>query len=78
MSQFEQIVASLAQTRSRLESKYASEQAKRDSISRSYQDLIERQRLYQRLIEKFRKECTRQEILAANLISAKDAGVASL
>lgn len=70
LSQFEQIVGSLMQTRSRLESRIASEQVKRDSVSRSYQDLIERQRLYQRVIEKFKKECTRHEILSSNLTAS--------
>ena len=67
MTQFEQIVSSLTQTRSRLESKLTAEQVKRDAISRSYQELIERQRLYQRVIEKFKKECSRHEILTMNV-----------
>jgi exonuclease VII small subunit len=66
LSQFEQIISSLQSTRSRLESRIAADQGKRDSISQSYQELIERQHLYHRVIEKFRKECTRHEILTNN------------
>ena len=67
VTQFDQIVASLGQTRARLEAKQATEQRKRDAVSRSYQELIERQRLYQRVIEKFRKECSRHEVLTDSM-----------
>lgn len=64
MSQFDQIVGNLTQTRSRLQSRLRSEEEKRDGVNDSLKQLQERQRLYHRLVEKFRKECNRHELLS--------------
>lgn len=63
MSQFEQIVSNLSMTRERLESRISNERHRKDIFSRQLQDLLEKQRLYNRAIEKFKKECTKNHLL---------------
>lgn len=62
-------------TSERLESRISNERHRKDILSRQLQDLLEKQRLYNRAIEKFKKECTKNHLLQEkiNLSNKNDA-----
>ena len=63
ISQFESIIHNLFQAKTRIESRICQEKDKKEQLSRQLQDYLEKQRLYNKLIDKFKKECTRSQVL---------------
>jgi len=59
VSQFESILANLVRTRTRIEERILKEKDRKEGFNKELQQHREKQRLYMKLIDKFRKECTR-------------------
>ncbi|XP_055328932.1 coiled-coil domain-containing protein 93-like [Paramacrobiotus metropolitanus] len=63
--QLEQILDSLRQTVSKAEKRRQTEKLKRDQLNDRYLELLEKQRLYHKLVKEFQQECARNEELIA-------------
>jgi hypothetical protein len=75
LAQFESIIHNLVQARSRIESRISQEKDKKDQLNRQLQDYLEKQRLYNKLIDKFKKECTKSQVLQDELNQEKQSSV---
>lgn len=63
LSQFQSILQNLVQARTRIETRISMEKDKKEQLNRQLQEYLEKQRMYNKLIEKFKKECTRNQVL---------------
>lgn len=67
LSQFQRIVDGICQNKVRVEKKKQEEKMKRDQLSDTYLDLVEKQRLYFKTVKDFKEECRKNELLAAKV-----------
>jgi len=67
LKQFEQIVDGIRANKAKLEKKKQEEKMRRDLLSDTYLDLVEKQRLYFKTVKDLKEECRKNELLITTL-----------
>lgn len=69
LNQLEQSLESIKQTKLRMEKKEAEQRAKRDALRETYQELLDKQRLYYRTVKDFQEVSRALKLLGWQSIS---------
>ncbi|KAM9302474.1 coiled-coil domain-containing protein 93 [Gastrophryne carolinensis] len=67
LRQMEQIVDGIRQNRNKMEKKKQENKMRRDQLNDQYLDLLDKQRLYFKIVKEFKEECRKNEVLLSKL-----------